>query len=56
MAVTAGAAGLLEDAMRWAERAVADRDPPVLWSRRFPFWDPIRKHPRYAEVLRPVWG
>ena len=35
--------------------AVAERDPLVLWSRRLPFWDYHRAHPRFNEVLRKVW-
>ena len=54
LAVAAASAGLAEDAFRWAERAVAERDPLVLWSR-LPYWDPIRTHPRFAELMRGVF-
>ncbi len=55
LAVTAASCGLLEEAIQWAERAVAGRDPLILWARSFPFWEPIREHPRFAEVTRGVW-
>ena len=55
LAVAAGSAGLAEDSIRWAERAVAERDPLVLWARRLPFWDSIRVHPRFREVMRGVF-
>jgi serine/threonine-protein kinase len=56
LAVAAGAAGLAEESLRWAERAVVERDPLVLWSRSLPFWDAIRVHPRFNEVMRDVWA
>jgi len=55
LAVAAGSAGLLEEAIGWTERAVVERDPIVLWARGFLFWDPIREHPRFIEVVRGVW-
>jgi serine/threonine-protein kinase len=55
LAMAAGSAGLGEESIRWAERAVVERDPLVLWAHRLPFWDPIRAHPRFAEVMRGVW-
>jgi tetratricopeptide (TPR) repeat protein len=56
LAVAAGAAGLEEPSIRWAEIAVAERDPLLLWARRLPFWDAVRSHPRFDEVMRGVWG
>jgi serine/threonine-protein kinase len=55
LAVAAGSAGLDEQAIAWAERTVAEHDPLVLWARSLVFWDPIRKHPRFREVMRGVW-
>src|SRR6266446_3931975 len=55
LSVAAGSAGLEEPAIRWTERAVAERDPLVLWSRRLPFWEYHRAHPRFNEVMRRVW-
>jgi serine/threonine protein kinase/tetratricopeptide (TPR) repeat protein len=55
LAMSAGSAGLLEESFRWAERAVAERDPLVLWARNLLFWNPVRAHPRFAEVMRGVW-
>ena len=50
------AAGLVEESMRWCDRAVSERDPLVLWSLRFPFWEAVRTHPRYQEIVREVFG
>ena len=55
LSVAAGAAGLAEEAIRFAERAVAEHDPLVLWARSLPFWDSIRAHPRFHDVMRGVW-
>ena len=55
LSVAAGCADLEEPALRWAERAVADRDPLLLWSRRLPFWEYHRARPRFKEVMREVW-
>jgi serine/threonine-protein kinase len=56
LSMAAGSADLEEEAIRWAERAVADRDPILLWSIRVPLWDYQRAHPRFHEVMREVWG
>jgi serine/threonine-protein kinase len=56
LSVTAGCADLEELALRWAERAVADHDPILLWSIRLPFWEYQRVRPRFREVMREVWG
>jgi serine/threonine protein kinase len=55
LAVAASASGLAEDSMRALERAVAERDPLVIWCRVTPFCDSLRTHPRFADVTRPVW-
>jgi eukaryotic-like serine/threonine-protein kinase len=54
LAVAASSAGLAEEAIRWAERGVTERDPLVLWSA-LPYWDSIRAHPRYADIMRGVF-
>ncbi|MEO5617625.1 MAG: protein kinase, partial [Candidatus Eisenbacteria bacterium] len=46
LSVAESAAGNPDDALRHVERAVADRDPLVVWGRVTPFWAEIRKHPR----------
>ena len=56
LAVAAGAAGLEEESLGWMERTVAERDPLLLWSRRMPFWDAMRGHPRCEAVMRSVWA
>jgi len=55
LAMSAGSAGLLDEAIRWTERAVLGRDPLVLWGRHMQFWDPVRVHPRFLEVMHGVW-
>jgi hypothetical protein len=54
LAIAAGAAGLPDLAISWAERAVTERDPLVLWAPTLPFWDSIRDHPRFNDVIRDV--
>jgi hypothetical protein len=54
--MAASSAGLVDESMRYAERAAVERDPMVLTARIVPFWDAIRTHPRFAEVTRGVWG
>ena len=56
LSAAAGAAGLEDDAIRWLERAVVEREPLVLWVRRLPYWDSQRADPRFNEVMREVWG
>ncbi|HEX7880071.1 MAG TPA: hypothetical protein VF720_11715, partial [Candidatus Eisenbacteria bacterium] len=56
LAVAAGAAGDLDLAIAYAERAVQEHDPLIVWSRRVPFWDAMRRHPRFAEVTQVVWA
>jgi serine/threonine-protein kinase len=51
LAISAGAAGLVEEGIGWGVRAVAERDALVLWARNMPFWDPLRSHPRFPEIL-----
>jgi len=55
LAITAGAGGLVEEAIHWTERAVVERDPLVHWSRLMPFWSAIRAHPRFSEITRGLW-
>jgi serine/threonine-protein kinase len=56
LATAAAAAGLPEEAIRLAERAVAEHDPLILWSRVTPFWETVREHPGFEAVVRPVWS
>jgi tetratricopeptide (TPR) repeat protein len=55
LSITAASAGLEAPALLWAERAVTERDPIVLWSRRLPFWEYLRAHPRFNEIMHDVW-
>jgi len=53
LAIAAEAAGLTDEALRWAERGVADRDPLMHWCG-LRYWDAIRAHPRFAEIVRGI--
>ena len=55
LAISAGSAGLLDEAIGWTEAAVQRRDPLVLWGRHMQFWDPVRMHPRFLEIMQGVW-
>ena len=55
LATTASSAGLADEAIRQVERAVAEHDTLVVWSRVTPFWDAVRMDPRFADAVRPVW-
>jgi serine/threonine-protein kinase len=46
--------GNYEAALDWLERAVAERDPHVLWMKVSPRWDPLREHPRFVQVVRAL--
>jgi hypothetical protein len=56
LASLAGSAGLEEDAIRWLDAGTTEGDPIIIWLRRIPFWDFIRMHPRYEEILRRAEG
>jgi hypothetical protein len=56
LATAASAAGLSEEAVHLAERAVGEHDPLILWSRVTPFWATIREHPRFESVVSPIWS
>ncbi len=56
LATAAASAGLGEESIHWVERAVADRDPLIVWGRIVLFWDDMRAHPRFEETVRGVWG
>ena len=55
LATTAAAAGLDDEAIAWAERAVVERDALVVHARAMPVWDRVRAHPRFSEIVRGVW-
>jgi hypothetical protein len=56
LATAAASAGLPGDAILQVERAMAERDPLILWSRTSPFWEVIRRDPRFEDLVRPVWS
>jgi hypothetical protein len=42
--------------LRWLRRAVDEREPLVLLVRLLPFAEPLRADPRFADVVKGVWG
>jgi serine/threonine-protein kinase len=57
LATAAASAGLPDETIRYVERAVAERDPLLLWGRGgTAFWDAVKMHPRFDDVVREVWG
>jgi serine/threonine-protein kinase len=55
LAVAADASCDRDAAIGFAERAVVERDPLVIWGRVIPFWDGIRTHARFEDVVKGVW-
>jgi hypothetical protein len=52
LALTAEAAGQREEAVAFARRAWADREPPfILWARHFPQYRTPHSDPRFAAIL-----
>lgn len=56
LAVAADAAGLHEEAMRYAERAVVERDPMFITSRHMPMMEGVKADARFAALAKAVWG
>ena len=52
ISVAAASADLEDQALRWAERAVAEGDPMTIWARRLPFWEYHRARARVNAVVR----
>jgi hypothetical protein len=51
LAASAASAGHLEDARRYAARAVEELDSPLVFWRSLPDWDAFRADPKCVEVL-----
>jgi len=47
-----GAAGRIDEAFDYLDRAIADRDPALVYLAVGPDWDSLRGDPRFAERLR----
>jgi serine/threonine-protein kinase len=56
LTVAAASAGLMERAIGYLERTVAERDPLAVWVRMNRFCEEIRAHPRFEDVVRAVWA
>lgn len=49
------ALGEIDEAMRWLERAVDQREPIIVATLdSWPIFDPVRSHPRYRDLLRQM--
>jgi len=46
--------GETDEALAWLERAVRERDPKLVFIPTKPFWDSLRPHPRFRELLRSM--
>jgi hypothetical protein len=44
--------GNLDEAFRWADRAIEQRDPQVLGLKSTPLFENLRSDPRYPALLR----
>jgi tetratricopeptide (TPR) repeat protein len=51
----AAAAGRLEEARVWAERALGQRDPMICLARFLSHWDGVRQAPWFEELFGPIW-
>jgi len=52
IAAAAAAAGRMEEAMSFANRAVDERDSFAMTARQIPEWEPLRAHPGFGDLLR----
>ena len=43
--------GEAEEALTWLGRAVRERDPKIVFIPSKPFWDSLRTHPRFQDIL-----
>jgi adenylate cyclase len=43
--------GETDEALTWLERAVRERDPKIVFIPSKPFWDSLRGHPRFRDIL-----
>lgn len=46
--------GRPDDAIRWLQRGLAERDPRMTFLKVEPKWDPMRSDPRFQDILRRV--
>jgi predicted Zn-dependent protease len=56
LAVAATSAGCQDEAMKLAERAVAERDSFVVVGRFMPFWEGVRADVRFTQITKGVWN
>jgi tetratricopeptide (TPR) repeat protein len=54
VAVVHAALGRPDSAFAWLDRAVQERTHWLVWLNRDPRWEPLRKDPRYAELVHRV--
>lgn len=46
--------GETDEAFKWLDRAVEERDPKIVYLRTKPFWDSIRGDPRFDALMRTM--
>ena len=54
LAIVYGALGEKDEAFAWLEKAYEERDPQLTYLKVGPRFDPLRRDPRFKEVLRRV--
>jgi len=54
LAIVYGALGEKDEAFVWLERACKERDPRLTYLKVGPRFDPLRRDPRFIEVLRRI--
>jgi hypothetical protein len=54
MAFTHSSLGDKDDAFRWLDKAVEQRNWVIIYLKKDNVWDPLRSDPRFAALLRRV--
>jgi serine/threonine-protein kinase len=55
LATMASSAGLHDQMLRHARRAVQEHDPLIVWGRKTVFWEDVRPDPEIDEIVAAVW-
>jgi serine/threonine-protein kinase len=56
LAVVYAGLGQHDKAIEWLNRAYGERDPGLLYVKTYYVWDPLRRDPRFQELMRKVFG
>jgi tetratricopeptide (TPR) repeat protein len=49
-------AGMIDEALRWLDKAVTNRSYEETWIGFWPHWDALRDDPRFQHLLDRVYG